>query len=596
MTRFTLLARALCSVTVAFTIGCGEKDHIVGAMDGSADGAGRTGGVPGQGGTTELGGATGAGGTTGAGGMTGTGAAISTGGIGTGGTAGTAGMTGGTGGAGGSVPRDAAVQTDGSGGSAGQGAGGTGAGGTGGKSGAGGVIGNGGASGLGGAPPVDGGRPLQNPTCCSSDQECREGYACAGTTCEYIVTLTQGQCWRDSDCPAGTSCKNVGICGCTRSCEAPDHPGTCSGSEGTDAGAGRDSGADGASVDGGGSLVVPCSSDPSTLLWDGVYVCGSCETEPFYPLVCLGGQLACPTSYVGTTGVLVTVPPGKYVLAVKDYSNMTGQCAYLKATSYPGFALAEPSVVTTAADPGLTLVLRAISSSPQYQATFDNLFTDRAKGESAIRSLVTLTDMTRGAAVAYTIGDPTPSTNATETIALQPNSPLAPDSWYRVTVYPGNTQTFAGCNTFDHRVFAWLTAPETTDIYTYSRPMVARMALVDKGGKGYLDFTVTEPLAGGDPGTDNLAMVAVDGVTLSGITTNSDVLRLDLQAIPSSFAEISLRIRHAIKSISGGTILAGTADNPHVTLDGDWAVYTFKAADMFLTDSNTVLRWNYVGK
>jgi hypothetical protein len=50
--------------------------------------------------------------------------------------------------------------------------------------------------------------------------------------------------------------------------------------------------------------------------------------------------------------------------------------------------------------------------------------------------------------------------------------------------------------------------------------------------------------------------------------------------------------------ITRGTYLLpdGTKDNPHVTIDGDFAVYTFKAADMVLADSNLVKRWYYSGK
>jgi hypothetical protein len=72
-------------------------------------------------------------------------------------------------------------------------------------------------------------------------------------------------------------------------------------------------------------------------------------------------------------------------------------------------------------------------------------------------------------------------------------------------------------------------------------------------------------------------------------------LRLDLVAVPVSFTEITLRIPHAIRSINGSTILDGTAGNSHATLDGDFAVYTFLAADMVLTDNGSVRRWYYAG-
>jgi hypothetical protein len=84
--------------------------------------------------------------------------------------------------------------------------------------------------------------------------------------------------------------------------------------------------------------------------------------------------------------------------------------------------------------------------------------------------------------------------------------------------------------------------------------------------------------------------------TCSGSTNGSPSdIRLDMTAVPQSFTQISLRIPHAIKSAGGGSILDGSAGNPNVVIDGDWAVYTVKAADMVVTDNNMVRRWSYVG-
>ena len=137
-----------------------------------------------------------------------------------------------------------------------------------GTGGTGGAIGTGGAGGGGGNGGVsDGGRPSQNPSCCSNDEECKEGYECAGGICEYIVGLTAGQCWRDLDCPASSGgCRGAGICGCSMSCNAPDQPGTCIGTGGTGGvigtgGAGGGGGTGGAPppVDGGRA----CQGAPS---------------------------------------------------------------------------------------------------------------------------------------------------------------------------------------------------------------------------------------------------------------------------------------------------------------------------------------------
>jgi hypothetical protein len=101
-------------------------------------------------------------------------------------------------------------------------------------------------------------------------------------------------------------------------------------------------------------------------------------------------------------------------------------------------------------------------------------------------------------------------------------------------------------------------------------------------------------------------VVAVDGAVLSGCmmpyacsgssAQQSYDLRLDLAVVPTSFSEIVLRIPHAVKGVDGGTVLGGTKDNPFAVVDGEWAVYTFKASDMILTDNNRVKHWYYTGK
>jgi hypothetical protein len=357
-----------------------------------------------------------------------------------------------------------------------------------------------------------------------------------------------------------------------------------------------------------GAPLVPCSGSGAATSGGGRYACGTCGTDGFYPVVCKSGYLACPTSYVGSAGTTVEVPAGEYVVDMDDYENMTGQCAYVQTYYYPGFALADPpQALTTARDPALPLALRAVSSG-HSAPTFGTLLQDRAQGENAIRSLVTLTDMTNSAPVAFTIGDPVrDNTTYVETLALTPVTPLATNGWYRVTINPAETQQFVNCHTFGRISGVWLTAPETTDFYTYSRPMVEEMFVAYKdGSKGYLDFLFTEPLSVGELASYPMAAVAVDGAALSGCLTPYSCsgssaqqvydLRLDLQVVPTSFTEITLRIPHAIKSVNGGTILDGTTGNLHVAVDGDWAVYTFKAADMILTDNNAVERWYYAGE
>jgi hypothetical protein len=356
-----------------------------------------------------------------------------------------------------------------------------------------------------------------------------------------------------------------------------------------------------------GAPLVPCSGDPSVLLWDAGYTCGTCGSDAYFAVVCRDGFLACPTSFVTSTGGVVTLPSGMYVMDRTDYAKASGQCASAAPAYAAAFALVDPVGLTTARDPALPIRLRELPSGGPSTLAFNSMFANRARGEEALRSLVTLTDMTNGTPVAYEIGEPVrDAMSSVATLVLTPVMPLAANAWYRVTLYPGETQTIVPCQTASGRTSRLLIAPETTDFYTGSRPMVADMFIPDKGGgKGYFQFDFTEPLVAADLAAYPMAVVAVDGVELSGCpmpyacaggaSSGPAAIRLDVTALPQSFTTVTLRIPHAIHSTSGGTILAGTANNPRATTNGDFAVYTFKAADMVLTDNNTVKRWFYAG-
>jgi len=80
-----------------------------------------------------------------------------------------------------------------------------------------------------------------------------------------------------------------------------------------------------------------------------------------------------------------------------------------------------------------------------------------------------------------------------------------------------------------------------------------------------------------------------------GVSAGPGSLRLDVTALPTSFTTVTLRVPHAIRSTNGGTILSGTVGNPSATVEGDFAIYTFKAADMVLTDNTSIKRWYYAG-
>jgi hypothetical protein len=347
-----------------------------------------------------------------------------------------------------------------------------------------------------------------------------------------------------------------------------------------------------------GAPLVPCSGDAVATTGDHHYACGSCGPDAFYSVVCSSGYLSCPSS-AGSS---------MYVVDMNDYENMTGQCSYIAPAYEPGFGIADPvQAITTVRDPGRPLALKATNPLGRPPYTFAAILQDRTLGEKAIRSLVTVTDMTSNTPIEYAIGNPVKSAaDNAETLTLTPLNPLAANTWYRVTLYPAETQQFLKCHTYGRRS-SELSVPEATDFYTYSRPTIGEMFVAYKDGtKGYLDFLFTEPLLLSDLGANPAAVVAVDGAVLSGCmmpyacsgssAQQSYDLRLDLAVVPTSFSEIALRIPHAVKSVDGGTVLGGTKDNPFAVVDGDWAVYTFKASDMILTDNNRVKHWYYTGK
>ena len=356
-----------------------------------------------------------------------------------------------------------------------------------------------------------------------------------------------------------------------------------------------------------GAPRVPCADDPSAII-EGrdSYVCGSCGGDVIFPLICSGGYLACAKTYPSGGGGTMNVPSSMVVVNIHDAESKTGQCAYLAPYAYPGFMLTDPQTLSTARSPSLPLTLKTLSSVYSLSG-FTTILTDRSAGEQAIRSLVVLTDMRTGEVVPYSIGDPVRDVSTSvETLALTPIAPLAANGWYRVTVFPGESQSLVSCHTFGRSTSGWLTAPQTTDFYTYSRPMVSDIFVPYKdGGKGYIQFDFTETLVAADLAAQATPVVLVDGVVMSGCLapypcsglnySSASYLRLDLQTVPQSFGEISLHIPHAIQSVQGGAVSAGVAGNPSATIDGEWAVYTFKASDMVLTDNNLVKRWYYSG-
>jgi hypothetical protein len=238
--------------------------------------------------------------------------------------------------------------------------------------------------------------------------------------------------------------------------------------------------------------------------------------------------------------------------------------------------------------------------------TFATILEDRAVGESVVHSLVTMNEMPSGAPVGYTVGVPAQDpSRQLETLALTPATPFAADGWYRLTLYPGETQQIVNCRTHgNYPGSQWLTAPQAIDFYTYSRPMVAMVSMSRQpDGSGSLAFAFSEALLYGDLDAHPEAIMAIDGVALSGCVTPyacsrgnmpppggwaamvSYQLGITFTAAPASFTEITLALPLALRAEKGGSVLDGTLGNPQARVDGDWAVYSFNAVDMDTTAS-----------
>jgi hypothetical protein len=273
--------------------------------------------------------------------------------------------------------------------------------------------------------------------------------------------------------------------------------------------------------------------------------------------------------------------------------------------------------LVTARDPGLPvrLVSGATADSPM---SFAGLLQDRTLGESVIRSLVTISEMPSGAPVDYAVGNPIRNPDHhLETLDLTPVTPFAATGWYRVTLYPGETQQLVSCRTLaNFPGVHWLTVPQSTDFYTCSRPMVTMVSMARQaGGTGSLSFVFSEALLYGDLDANPEAIMTIDGVVLSGCVTpyacsrgslsppggwpsmRSYQLAITLTAAPASFTEITLAIPLALSAEKGGSVLDGTLGNPQAKVDGDWAVYSFKAVDMDTTasESGSKSLWYYRG-
>ncbi len=351
-----------------------------------------------------------------------------------------------------------------------------------------------------------------------------------------------------------------------------------------------------------------CTGKEPPGAWSGKFGCGYCGSDAFYPIECVNGLLACVKSYPASgSGPTIEVPPDAQVLDMAEWGQHTGPCAFMAPYYVPGFRLWSPASLETNRDPKLPLKLEAAIGAAMVQPTFNALLADPVAGDAAVHALVTLTDMQTGKAVPYTLGTVQIDQHEIPTLDLLAPA-LTAGGWYRVTIQPGETQSFVQLVTFD--AYGALKAPQLTDFYTSSRPMMSRAAVVYKANAtmaGYVEFEFTEDLVAAD--LPSQVTVLADGVPVSGCTaylqpcqglatnlTSLKSVELMLATMPVGFKTLELRLPAAAHSVNGGTLGDGTKDNPHAGVVGADVVYVLKASDMTLEDQGVTLRWRFAAK
>lgn len=344
-----------------------------------------------------------------------------------------------------------------------------------------------------------------------------------------------------------------------------------------------------------------CTEADPPSAWDH-FVCGYCGSHSVFGLVaCSNGSLVCRDQDPADTA-------GPQVIDVDEWQNHTGVCAFMAHSFIPGFLLSSPSALETNRDPTRPLTLRAKIVAMEVPPTFDALFKDPIAGAAAIHALVTLTDMQSGQPVDYAVGLPQSSTTTyVQTLNLTP-APLASGGWYRVTVKPGDAQSFVPQVTFDP--FGVLKTPQLTDFYTSSRPMLARANVVSKAKgnvAGYVEFEFTEDLVAAD--LPSQVTVLADGVPVSGCTVNLQpcqgipinlallkYVQLMLTTMPVGFKTLELRLPAAARSVHGGTLGDGAKGNPYATVVGTDVVYLLQASEMTVEDQGITQVWRFAAK
>ena len=405
-------------------------------------------------------------------------------------------------------------------------------------------------------------------------------------------------------CDSGTPCRPFDLAGTSADQGAATEADLCVGTLDADGSAFPTLAPSGVPSAPSGILSVPCQGEEGARVETHAYGCGTCGGDLFYPVVCHQGRLACPSSYLASQGVVVTVWEGAYVVDMGNWQSNTGQCAHLATYQLPGFRVTGPDPILSELDTDKPLVLQAVSASGRSRPSFAAFFQDRERGQQAIHALVDIVDRTLGVPVAYTIGEPQQdATTMGESVALTPVIPWVLGHAYRVTVQPAEAQSFVACHTYGSGA-EWLTAPASHDFFAYSRPTIATMFIAYKSGTtGYLAFEFNEPLA--DLAGYPEATVSVDGIPFPGCmmpyacsgamtgasSTQPTQLRLDSTALPTTFSAIVLRVPHAVKSVHGGSLLEGTRDNPDASVEGEFAVYTFNATAFTPTGEAAVKTW-----
>lgn len=258
----------------------------------------------------------------------------------------------------------------------------------------------------------------------------------------------------------------------------------------------------------------------------------------------------------------------------------------------PTFQFSKDASVVTAWDPKAQVALTVDPPTP------DQTFCDLAA-----TTLAEFTDRTSGERVSFTTSPLRQNANGQIEIRLVPDVGLKADREYRVTMRSGPVF-------FPNRDYPDYVAVKgvgSLSLFTYSRPMVARVTLTLGTTETFVDVTFSEELATESVVSNARAELYLDGTkaedpcvepyeTCGGPPAGSHVQRLLFvlsgpAVVPKA---IAVRLPTAIKGTANDLSFG---PNPGATVDGGNITYTFDVAQFADTTEDPkkehILTWHY---